>query len=116
MKLPNSVLAAAFESVKLSAGVVVGVATDAVNSGDRFPVLTLVTVPVPGVTVTQLGTPLASRLGATGYFVVSDRHERDLAIARKKQPDLPPATVTVTDVSQFGWPFLFASDPYAPKS
>jgi hypothetical protein len=40
--------AAAFESVNVSAGVVVGVATLVVNSGERFPELNDVTVPAVG--------------------------------------------------------------------
>jgi hypothetical protein len=42
--LPNSVKAPAFDRLKLSAGVVVAVATLVVNSGERFPALKLVTV------------------------------------------------------------------------
>jgi hypothetical protein len=34
-----------------------------------------------------------------GYYVVSDRHERDLDIARRKDAQLPPVTVAVPDVS-----------------
>lgn len=50
MLLPNSVKAPAFDKVKLSAGVVVEVATLDVRSGDRLPALKLVTVPpVAGV-------------------------------------------------------------------
>ena len=47
MLLPKSVKAAAFDRLKLSAGVVVAVATLVVNSGERLPALKLVTVPVP---------------------------------------------------------------------
>ena len=41
----STVLAAALANAKLKAGVVVGVATDVVNNGDRLPALKLVTVP-----------------------------------------------------------------------
>ncbi len=60
----------------------------------------------------SLGTPLAAQLDAAGYFVVSDKRERDLEIARKKLPDLGPVAVSVTDVSQFGTPILMSHDPY----
>lgn len=63
----------------------------------------------------SLGTPKAAELGAAGFFVVSDKHQRDIEIARTKRPDLPPVTVSVTDVSEFGVPFFLASDPYAPR-
>ena len=49
VKLPKTVFAAAVERAKDSAGVLVDVATEVVNSGDRFPEETLVTVPVPAV-------------------------------------------------------------------
>jgi hypothetical protein len=62
----------------------------------------------------SLGTQKASELGAAGFFVVSDKHQRDIEIARRKRPDLTPVTVSVTDVSEFGVPFFLASDPYAP--
>jgi hypothetical protein len=47
VKFPNTVFAAALESENVSAGVVVAVATDDVNSGERFPALNVVTVPEP---------------------------------------------------------------------
>ncbi|HEY1630963.1 MAG TPA: hypothetical protein VGF56_06585 [Rhizomicrobium sp.] len=59
----------------------------------------------------SLGTPMADKVGASGYFVISDKHERDIAIARQKVPELPPVTVQVTDVSVFGSPMLNATDP-----
>jgi len=38
--------------------------------------------------------------GSPFYFVIADRHERDLPIAQKKEPKLPmPAVVQVPDVS-----------------
>ncbi len=61
----------------------------------------------------SLGTPLQATLGAAGYFVVSDKHERDLPIAKGKLANLPPATVSVFDVSQLNVPFLLAKDLYA---
>ena len=45
MLFPNTVPAAAFERVKVKAGVVVAVATLVVKRGDRLPELKLVTVP-----------------------------------------------------------------------
>src|SRR2546429_8343383 len=45
--LPKNVCAAALDNAKLSAGVVVGVATLVVKIGERLPAEKLVTVPVP---------------------------------------------------------------------
>jgi len=53
VQFPKTVLAAAFESAKESAGVVEAVATEVVKSGERFPALKDVTVPLPE-TETQL--------------------------------------------------------------
>lgn len=47
VKFPNAVFAATLESVNVKAGVVVAVATDVVNNGDRFPEENDVTVPAP---------------------------------------------------------------------
>jgi hypothetical protein len=44
---PNKVNAAVLVKLKVRAGVVVGVATLVVKSGERFPALKLVTVPLP---------------------------------------------------------------------
>ena len=35
-----------------------------------------------------------------GYFVLTDQQERDLAIARKKEPQLGPVTVAVANASK----------------
>jgi hypothetical protein len=59
----------------------------------------------------SLGTPLRATLGAVGFFVISDKSERDLAIARRRRPDLPPVAVAVTDVSSFGHPMLRVDEP-----
>ena len=59
----------------------------------------------------SLGTPLEAALGAKGFFVISDKRERDLAIARVRFPDLAEPTVSVTDVSVFNHPALRASEP-----
>ena len=47
MQFPKTEFAAAFESVNVSAGVLVAVATLDVNRGERFPALKLVTPAVP---------------------------------------------------------------------
>jgi hypothetical protein len=47
LAFPKTVPPAAFESANVSAGVVVDVATNVVNKGERAPALKLVTVPVP---------------------------------------------------------------------
>jgi hypothetical protein len=47
VQLANTVLAAALESENDKAGVLVGVATEVVKSGDKFPELKVVTVPDP---------------------------------------------------------------------
>ena len=58
---PKNRCAAAVDNAKLCAGVVVGFATEVVNSGDRFPLLNDVTVPIPP-DVAQLNTvPLVVR-------------------------------------------------------
>lgn len=36
------------------------------------------------------------------YFVLSDKHDRDLAIARKKEPGLMPVTIAVPDAAALG--------------
>lgn len=59
----------------------------------------------------SLGTPLESTLGAKGFFVISDRRERDLPIARQRFPAFADPTVSVTDVSVFNHPALRASEP-----
>lgn len=57
----------------------------------------------------SLGTSLEPTLGAVGYFVVSDQSERDLAIARTKEPALPPVRLEVTDVAPLGHPMMYAA-------
>lgn len=57
----------------------------------------------------SLGTNLEPQLGAVGYFVVSDQSERDLAIARARDPALPAVRVEVADVSALGHPMLHAT-------
>jgi hypothetical protein len=37
-----------------------------------------------------------------GYFVLTDKHERDVEIARRHDPDLPPVTISVADPSKLG--------------
>jgi hypothetical protein len=59
----------------------------------------------------SLGTPLQRTLGAVGFFVISDRSERDVALARGRFPELPPVTVEVTDVTAFGHTMLLAREP-----
>jgi hypothetical protein len=56
----------------------------------------------------SLGTSLEPQLGAVGYFVVSDQSDRDLAIARARDPALPAVRVEVADVSNLGHPMLYA--------
>jgi len=62
----------------------------------------------------SLGTPLASQLGATGYFIVSDKSTRDIGIAKTRDPNLPPVTMSVTDVAPLRLPFLLPNDDYGP--
>lgn len=59
----------------------------------------------------SLGTPLQRTLGAVGFFVISDKSERDIALARARIPDLPPVTISVTDVSALGHSMLLTSEP-----
>jgi hypothetical protein len=63
----------------------------------------------------SLATPLEAQLGATGYFVVSDRSARDIEIARKQDPALPPVQMSVTDVGALNLPNLLPQDIYGPK-
>ena len=41
-------------------------------------------------------------LGYVGYFLITDRSDRDLPIARSKLTTLPQCDIQVTDVEQFG--------------
>ena len=59
----------------------------------------------------SLGTSLERTHGAGGFFVISDRSERDLPLARKRHPGLPEVREEVTDVSTLGHPALFAVEP-----
>lgn len=59
----------------------------------------------------SLGTPLQPVLGAAGFFVVADRGERDLPIARAKLPPATPIRSEVGDVSRFGSPALRTGQP-----
>ena len=59
--LPNSVPAGALSAVKENAGVVVGFVTVTLNSGEKFPELTLVTVPPPPLSTNHVhgGNPVS---------------------------------------------------------
>lgn len=57
-------------------------------------------------------SPLGLKLLAGGYFVVTDQHDRDIEIARKKEPGLPPVTISVTDVSKLDAPGLRTMEVY----
>lgn len=59
----------------------------------------------------SLGTSLEPALGAKGFFVISDKHDRDLPIAQKSHPELPAVEVSVTDVSSWGYPVLLTKEP-----
>jgi hypothetical protein len=59
----------------------------------------------------SLGTSMQRVVGAAGYFIISDQSERDLAIARARQTDLPPVTNSVFDVSILGHPAILAKEP-----
>ena len=60
--------------------------------------------------VRSQGTRLHAKLGVTGYFVISDKHKRDIAIARKQDSGLPPVTISVTNVSRLGQKALLAKE------
>ena len=45
---------------------------------------------------------LRAQLGYAGYFLIADRSERDIPIARFKLATLPDIDVQVTDVEKFG--------------
>jgi hypothetical protein len=59
----------------------------------------------------SIGTPLEPRINAAGYFLIADRSERDVAIARSKVPTLVTITTDVTDVTQFGSIVLRRDEP-----
>jgi hypothetical protein len=59
----------------------------------------------------SLGTSLRPILGARGYFVISDRFQRDFPIAQSRLPEEMTLTKEVTDVSVFNNPMLRTSDP-----
>lgn len=44
------------------------------------------------------------------YFVVTDTQDRDIKIARKKEPNLPPVVNSVPDVSKIGLPEFRAKE------
>lgn len=51
-------------------------------------------------------------LTAAGGFVVTDKHERDVPIARQQDPNLPQAVgISVTDVSALDVPTLLSREP-----
>lgn len=52
-----------------------------------------------------VGTPLGyGRMN--GYFVLSDQHDRDIPIAKTKEHDLMPVTVSVPDPAVLGIPVI----------
>jgi hypothetical protein len=59
----------------------------------------------------SLGTPLEPQLKAAGFFVIADRSQRDLPIARAKLPGLPQPGVQVTDVDTLGSFVLRSREP-----
>ena len=59
----------------------------------------------------SLGTPLQPALGAAGYFVVADRQDRDLPLAKPKLPAGTPVAIEVTDVAPFASPAMRTSHP-----
>lgn len=59
----------------------------------------------------SLGTPLEPQLGAAGFFVVSDKSERDRAIALSRDPTLPDFHEQVTDVARFSHTALRSTEP-----
>lgn len=56
-------------------------------------------------------TTLMKTLGTSSFFVISDKSERDVAIARKRNPHLPPVRNEVFDVSTLDHPRLHAKEP-----
>lgn len=59
----------------------------------------------------SLGTPLEAQLGAAGFFVISDKSERDFPIARSREASLGDIRKDITDVSQFSHAALRTSEP-----
>lgn len=59
----------------------------------------------------SLGTPLQPILGAAGFFVVADRNQRDLPIAKGRLRADMEITSEITDVTIFNHPALRVSEP-----
>jgi hypothetical protein len=59
----------------------------------------------------SLGTPLEPAVNAAGYFLVADRSERDIPIARARVPALASIRTEVADVTQFGSIVLRRDEP-----
>lgn len=59
----------------------------------------------------SLGTPLQPVLGAAGFFVVANRADRDLPLARAKLPPDTRMNSEVGDVSRFGSEALRTGQP-----
>lgn len=82
-KLPKTEKAGAFDSEKLRAGVVVLVATEVVNSGDRFPEVKLVTVPLPPPPPVAVNTPPEQVIVVPSHFATpkADEEARSDSVA-----------------------------------
>lgn len=63
-----------------------------------------------GIRLTGKGF-FGAKVTAGGLIVVKDEQARDIPVAQKQMPDLPPVTVSVTDVSKLGEPALLAKEP-----
>ena len=63
-----------------------------------------------------LGVTLYDGMGfpANGYLVLSDRHDRDIEIAKKKEPGLFPVTMQVSDPQALQIPGIVAKEGAAP--
>lgn len=53
---------------------------------------------------------LGLQIALQRYFVVTDTQDRDVKIARKKEPNLPPVVNSVPDVSKIGLPEFRATE------
>ena len=58
----------------------------------------------------SLGTVLQPALGANGYYIISDKSDRDLPIAQARNKNLPPVRKEVIDVAELDHPAIRATE------
>ena len=113
--LPRTLYAAAFEREKLSAGVEVDVATLVVKSGERFPELKLVTVPLFAAEIVPLLMVIVVPSGFTQPTAPVVAFEQEIVPDVVTGPPVKPAPVatlvTVPDPPRPQWQRLPVGHP-----